>query len=104
MTKKWRLKVDTPWGEKGSIFRESMPNWWTSGHRMRMGVDNGFDLNPAMFPHLFEPVKEKSDVERVVDWLLKNKLPVLGHIEPLTYILAEKLLAAGVSVDKLEGK
>lgn len=91
MAKKYRFKVNTPWGSYGDIIDAYIP---------------GTQAHAGNYLHLFDPIEGKSDVDRVKEWLMNEKKRI-GY-NGLNYHLvmgeiAQKLLSAGLNVDKLEG-
>ena len=112
--KKFRLKVDTPWADKNSIFTKINGSWFVNEtfKSLKTFLGGKFLGDPEKYPHLFELVEEKTDVERVVEWLSKEYKdePGLYRFGKLTdnshYFfkrLAPELLRLGLNVDKLEG-
>lgn len=98
MTKRWVFKIDTPWGKKGSFAPTTMKAT-NSIHNGREVIE--LCVNTEDYPDLFELVEEKSDEEKLVDWLS-------GHYyrawPPDDNLVAKQLIAAGLDVNKLEVK
>lgn len=112
--KKYRLKVDTPWAEKGTVYEKSyatpLPQSsfsWVDYSRVRDGNKNYgsyFNGDPEDWPHLFELIEEKSDEERVVEWLKNSFQGYAMNFPASNWFLdtAKQLLAAGVRVEDLK--
>lgn len=58
--KKWRCKIDTPWGKKGDVVGNRC--WHDS-------IGSCMPINPAEFPDLFEQVEEKTDEDLFAEWV-----------------------------------
>lgn len=67
MTKKYRVKIHTPWTKKGEVFvyyemaGGEFIYWASEENFLSSGVD------PKKFPEIFEPIPDP--VEKVAEWL-----------------------------------
>lgn len=101
--KKYRCKVDTPWGKKGYF----LPDGFIKSYD-EIGCQNDC-FHPKHYPDLFEPIEEKSDVEKLADWCSK-----IWHANSCSdgstdkngnccwTSLAQTIIAKGFDVSKLE--
>lgn len=110
--KKFRLKVDSPWGNKGDIYNESHVIIANVGGGPPTGIWQTVACNKLS--DIFEEVIEQSDEEWLAYWCFRQLLKSRGD-EPCweayldnnytDYIfLAKKLIDNGFDVKKLRGE
>lgn len=91
--KKYRLKISTPWGEAGDIFIESEGFWFCP----ERGSCPSFEYIEN-YPHLFELIEEKSDVDRYVEWSRRQPCATdKEYSDSAPYIIGEKYLIRTVT-------
>lgn len=105
--KKYRFKIDTPWGKRGDEI-----------HHLGKPVMGPMWFSPERYSALFEEVPELDPVEKVGKWLYETKYPnhgqhlyrgesmctweQLGPTQNEWLSISQKLLAAGLDPNKLE--
>lgn len=98
--KKYRIKVDSPWGKKNSLIEvKDCP-----GFRIISGHDilGGF-VEPDKYPDIFEEVIEPSDEVWLAGWLLKVWISPDGD-QGAWKTLSQALIQHGFDVKKLRYK
>lgn len=89
--KKYRAKIDTPWCDKNDIFSSNENGFYRVLGRY---------ISPESYPDLFEEIEEKSDVEKLADWLHVIAFGCDTVME-CNIKLAKALLEKGFDVSKL---
>lgn len=98
MTKKYRVKVDTPWARKELVY-ECLPfQEWRPEDKMKRLTEGAksFFGDPQKFPEIFEPIPDP--VEKVAEWLARNANCVSDSVFIKS---AQKLLDAGLDPERL---
>lgn len=97
MTKKYRVKIDTPWARKGAVFQftkyiENGPYKWFSNCGMY-----GFEDDPRDYPHIFE----QDPVEKLAEWICKKVFGGDGTPKQISTWAAKEFLDAGLDPERL---
>ncbi len=95
--KKYRFKIDTPWGKKGDEIPRD-PDGMCSRFCTHIARDSEYEL----FPEIFEPIEEKTPEQKIIKWMCNNVLSINGSPRFISEIAARELIAAGLDPDKLE--
>lgn len=101
--KRYKLKVDSPWGKKGDIANLNENGVMYYGQNTNVKpypIISGF--TPDNFPDIFEEIIEPSDEEWLSEWLL-GIVRRSGLYDIYTNISSE-LIANGFDVKKLREK
>jgi hypothetical protein len=99
MTKKYRVKIDTPWAPKGTFYRESylVDGRWVVAREIEEKLGSYFRTNPENFPEIFERVQ--TPVEKMEKWI---KQQFYEHPVSSAETVAQKLLDAGLDPERLK--
>ena len=97
---KFRCKVTSHFGKAGEVIDASESKFTVFiGSSMY-----GHSYNYSDFPEILEPLPEETPVEKVAKWLSEQIYPNYVATEPWSdwQCIAQKLLDAGVDVEKLK--
>jgi len=116
--KRYKLKVDSPWGKKGEIF-----SWYIEYFIYEQNKQTGSyiksikTLHPEDYPDIFEEIQEQSDEEWLAEYIYNNLFPRIedAPTNPCKWVditmfqykyisLAKSLINNGSDVKKLRGK
>jgi len=99
--KKYRLKVDSPWGNKGDIYNESHVIIANVGGGPPTGIWQTVACNKLS--DIFQEVIEQSDEEIVERWLIRNFHDISISTQQWKKV-AKALIQHGFDVKKLRGE
>jgi len=103
--KKYRLKIDSPWGKKGDVKLTDDDGYLY--HAVRINDYSPtpciIKFSPERYEDLFEKVIEPTDEEFLRHWLFKNDISDKESYDSYL-VLAKALIQHGFDVKKLRGE
>lgn len=100
--KKYRLKVDSPWGKKGSVVNSDDSGAVFCPISFVDGNNYPFFINPSRYQDIFEEVIEPTDEEIIEKWFIRNFHDISVNSKQWNKV-AKALIQHGFNAKKLRG-